>query len=328
MEELEKRTIRLMMEEAPELAGGRIDVILAAFLEDRSRSYIQKLIKEGSVMVDGKTVKPSFQPGPSDEIVVYLPKDKELLIEPEDIPLDVLYEDDDILVINKPKDMVVHPAPGHTGGTVVNAALWHCRGNLSGINGVLRPGIVHRIDKDTTGSLLICKNDVAHRSLAEQLASHSIDRTYHALVMGDLKDDEGIIDRPVGRHQKDRKKMAVTPGGKRAVTVYRVLERFGKITYIECRLKTGRTHQIRVHMAYLGHPVLGDEVYSKNNLPPGKQLDLAGIKMPVPEGFRGQCLHAKRLCFEHPVTGKRVETDAPLPDYFERLLKVLRDSVK
>ena len=230
---------------------------------------------------------------------------------PENIPLDILYEDSDVLVINKPKGMVVHPAAGHYTNTVVNAVMYHCQGNLSGINGVMRPGIVHRIDRDTTGAIVICKNDQAHQSLAQQLKEHSITRSYRAIVWNNLKEDEGTVDRPIGRHPVDRKKMAVNEkNGKTAVTHYRVLERFGRFTYIECRLETGRTHQIRVHMASIGHPLLGDEVYG----PSGKQ----------PFRLQGQCLHAMTLGFLHPSTGEYVEFEAPLPEYFTQLLKNFR----
>lgn len=229
---------------------------------------------------------------------------------PEEIPLDILYEDTDLLVVNKPKGMVVHPAPGHYTGTLVNALMYHCRENLSGINGVMRPGIVHRIDMDTTGSLLVCKNDRAHQILAEQLKDHSITRRYEAIVHGNLKEDTGTVNAPIGRHPTDRKKMSVhAPHGREAVTHYRVLERFGNYTHIECELETGRTHQIRVHMASIGHPILGDLVYG-----PAK----------CPFRLQGQTLHARILGFVHPSTGAYVQFDAPLPEYFEELLKKLR----
>ena len=229
---------------------------------------------------------------------------------PENIPLDILYEDDDVLVINKPKGMVVHPANGHTSGTLVNAIMYHCQGNLSGINGVMRPGIVHRIDKDTTGALLVCKNDTAHRDLAQQLKAHTIKRRYRAIVAGNLKEDEGTVEGPIGRHPIDRKKMAINyKNGKDAVTHYKVLERFGNATYIECRLETGRTHQIRVHMTSLGHPLLGDEIYGS-----GKN----------PYHLQGQTLHAMVLGFVHPRTGEYMEFSAPLPEYFLNLLEKLR----
>ncbi|MCR5283378.1 MAG: RluA family pseudouridine synthase [Lachnospiraceae bacterium] len=317
----------------------RIDKLLSLLLEDKSRSFLQKLIADGAVTVDEKPVKASFKAKEGSVIRVELPMPQDLEVLPQDIPLDILYEDEDVLVINKPKNMVVHPAPGHMTDTVVNAVLYHCRGQLSGINGVLRPGIVHRIDKDTTGSLIICKNDMAHQSLAAQLAEHSIERTYRALVWGSVQADEGVIDKPIGRDEKNRKKMAIAPygKGKRAVTHYTVLQRFGKLSYIECRLETGRTHQIRVHMADLGHPLLGDEIYGRFKAPEGgsadaqseykrlkKELTQAGLTCAVPEGMRGQCLHAMRLGFIHPRTGQQVVVDAPLPQYFEALLERIK----
>lgn len=243
-----------------------------------------------------------------------LPEPEELNVEPENIPLDILYEDDDLLVVNKPKGMVVHPAAGHSSGTLVNAVLYHCRGNLSGINGVLRPGIVHRIDMDTTGALVICKSDFAHQSLAEQLSVHSITRKYRAIVHGNLKEDEETVRGAIGRHPTDRKKMAINErNGKPAVTHYRVLERFGNYTYIECQLETGRTHQIRVHMASIGHPLLGDAVYGPK-------------KCPV-KNLQGQTLHAMVLGFIHPRTGAYMEFEAPIPEYFSNLLLQFRKNV-
>ena len=240
----------------------RIDKYLSSQLETLSRSYLQKLLKEGQVFVNGLSVKPNYKVTQDDEIRISIPRDQEPEIEAEDIPLDVLYEDMDLLVVNKPKDMVVHPAAGHYSHTLVNALMFHCKDQLSGINGVLRPGIVHRIDKDTTGALVVCKNDIAHQSLAAQLAEHSINRRYRALVHGNLKEDEGRIEGSIGRHPTERKKMAVNVrNGKPAVTHYHVLERLNGYTYVECRLETGRTHQIRVHMASIGHPLLGDELY-------------------------------------------------------------------
>lgn len=292
-----------------ELEGERIDKCLSMLIDSLSRSFIQKLIKEEGVFVNGKAVKANYKVKAEEEVVFELPDSVEPDIEPENIPLSILFEDEDVIVVNKPKGMVVHPAAGHYSGTLVNALLYHCKDSLSGINGVLRPGIVHRIDKDTTGSLLVCKNDASHECIARQLANHSIHRVYHAIVIGELKEDEGTIDKPIGRHPTERKKMAVNElHGKRAVTHYRVLKRFRRYTYIECRLETGRTHQIRVHMASIGHPLLGDEVYSraKNNF-----------------HLQGQTLHAKVLGFVHPATGEYVETDAPLPEYFEQLLRKL-----
>ena len=290
-----------------EKGGERIDKYLSEQLEDMTRSHIQKLIKENMVRVNGMTVKSNFKLSASDQIEVEIPELKEPDILPENIPLDILYEDQDILVVNKPKGMVVHPAPGHYTGTLVNAIMYHCKDNLSGINGVMRPGIVHRIDMDTTGSLLICKNDRAHQALAEQLKEHSITRKYHAIVHGRLKEDEGTIDKPIGRHPIDRKKMSVyCTNGREAITHYRVLKRFQQFTYIECQLETGRTHQIRVHMSSIGHPILGDQVYG-----PAK----------CPYKLQGQTLHAKVLGITHPTTGEYMEFDAPLPDYFQGLLE-------
>ena len=298
--------------QAEEFVGERIDKFLSCRLEEVSRSYIQKLIKEGHVSVNGKPVKANYKLGAGDEISVEIPEAKEPDILPEDIPLDILYEDQDILVVNKPKGMVVHPAAGHYSGTLVNALMYHCKDSLSGINGVMRPGIVHRIDMDTTGSLLVCKNDEAHRILAEQLKEHTIRREYHAIVYGNIKEDTGTVDAPIGRHPTDRKKMSINhKNGKQAVTHYEVLERFGNFTYIRCRLETGRTHQIRVHMASLHHPLLGDEVYGPASRP------------PFP-GLKGQVLHAKILGIYHPATGEYMEFDAPLPKYFVDLLQKLR----
>lgn len=291
-------------------SGERIDRFLSIYLEDLSRSYIQKLVKEGGILVNGNSVKANYKVNEGDEIRVQIPDPEPLDILPEDIPLDILYEDDDILVVNKPKGMVVHPAPGHYSHTLVNAVLYHCGSRLSGINGVLRPGIVHRIDMDTTGSLLVCKNDRAHQILADELKDHRITRRYHAVVHGNLKEDAGTVNAPIGRHPADRKKMSTkAPNGRRAVTHYRVLERFGDYTYIECELETGRTHQIRVHMASIGHPILGDTVYG-----PAK----------CPFKLEGQTLHAKILGITHPSTGKYMEFDAPLPDYFVSILDRLR----
>ncbi|CDA13775.1 RluA family pseudouridine synthase [Firmicutes bacterium AM31-12AC] len=290
-----------------EKGGERIDKYLSEQLEDMTRSHIQKLIKENMVRVNGMAVKSNFKLSASDQIEVEIPELKEPDILPENIPLDILYEDQDILVVNKPKGMVVHPAPGHYTGTLVNAIMYHCKDNLSGINGVMRPGIVHRIDMDTTGSLLICKNDRAHQALAEQLKEHSITRKYHAIVHGRLKEDEGTIDKPIGRHPIDRKKMSVhCTNGREAITHYRVLKRFQQFTYIECQLETGRTHQIRVHMSSIGHPILGDQIYG-----PAK----------CPYKLQGQTLHAKVLGITHPTTGEYMEFDAPLPDYFQALLE-------
>lgn len=274
-----------------------------------SRSYIQKLIREGRVLLDEKPVKASYKIQEKDCFTILIPPLEETEILPEDIPLDILYEDDFLLIVNKPKGMVVHPAAGHTSHTLVNAVMFHCQGKLSGINGQLRPGIVHRIDRDTTGSLVVCKDDKTHRSLAEQLKEHSITRKYRAIVLGRLTED-GTVDAPIGRHPVDRKKMAVNhKNGKPAVTHYHVLETFRNYTYVECQLETGRTHQIRVHMTSIGHPLLGDSIYTK-------------AKWPY--HLEGQVLHAMTLGFIHPATGKYLEVSAPLPPYFEELLTRLR----
>jgi len=290
-------------------SGERIDRFLSENLENLSRSYIQKLQNKKKITVNQKSAKANYKINENDEIDILIPDPEMLDILPEEIPLDILYEDSDILVVNKPKGMVVHPAPGHYSHTLVNAVMYHCEHNLSGINGVLRPGIVHRIDMDTTGSLLICKNDKAHQIIADQLKEHSITRRYHAIVHGNLKEDIGTIEAPIGRHPIDRKKMSTkTKNGKPAVTHYKVLHRFCNYTYIECELETGRTHQIRVHMASIGHPILGDRLYGPSKCP---------FKL------QGQTLHAKILGVIHPSTGKYIEFDAPLPEYFEKLLNQL-----
>ena len=292
-----------------EMEDERIDKCMSLLVENLSRSFIQKLIKDGNVLVNGTPVKGSCRVKCDDEVVFSVPESVEPDIEPENIPLDILYEDADLIVVNKPKGMVVHPAAGHYTGTLVNALMFHCKEDLSGINGVLRPGIVHRIDMDTTGVIIACKNDLAHNSIAAQLKEHSITRRYQAIVHGALKDDEGVIDEPIGRSPKDRKKMAVNyNNGKSAVTHYKVLTRFKDFTHIECRLETGRTHQIRVHMASIGHPLLGDAVYG-----PAK----------CPYKLQGQTLHAGILGFVHPRTGEYMEFSAPLPEYFEELLRKL-----
>lgn len=288
----------------------RLDKYLAEQFPEQTRSYLQKLIKEGLVLVNGKTVKSGYQLSKGDEVSVTIPEPKELDVEPQKMNLDIVYEDEDVILINKPKGMVVHPAPGHTTDTLVNGLLYHCKDNLSGINGVARPGIVHRIDRDTTGILIVCKNDMSHNSIAAQLKEHSINRRYRALVHGNLKEDTGTVEGPIGRHPVDRKKMAINErNGKPAVTHYTVLERFGNYTLIECKLETGRTHQIRVHMTSIGHPLVGDEVYG-----PAK----------CPFKLQGQCLHAMVLGFVHPRTGEYMEFSADLPEYFEDLLKKLR----
>lgn len=291
---------------AEENEDERVDKLLSMLMDSLSRSYIQRLLSEGKVTVNGERVKASYRVAVQDYVQVNLPPAIIPDIAAQDIPLDILYEDEDVIIVNKPKGMVVHPAPGHYSGTLVNALLFHCKGNLSGINGVLRPGIVHRIDRDTTGSVIACKNDRAHNSIAAQLKAHSIVRRYHAIVHGAIKQEEGTIHTLIGRHPQERKKMAVrSDGGKDAVTHYRVLGHMNGFTYVECRLETGRTHQIRVHMAHTGHPLLGDTVYG----PKGNPFSL-----------EGQTLHAKILGFMHPSTGKYIETDAPLPDYFQKLL--------
>ncbi len=285
--------------------GKRIDVFAAENYEELSRSGLKKIIDGGGVTVNNKTVKANYKLRTGDIVTMNIPESVPLEIIPQNIPLDILYEDDDVIVINKPQGMVVHPAPGHYTDTLVNALLYHCGDSLSGINGIMRPGIVHRIDMDTSGVIMAAKNNNAHRSLALQLAEHSITRKYNAIVYNNIKEDEGTIDKPLGRNPSDRKKMAVVPGGRRAVTHYRVLDRLGKFTYIEAQLETGRTHQIRVHMTYAGHPLLGDSVYG-----PKKQ----------PFNLKGQVLHARVLGFVHPVTGEYMEFESPLPEYFQKLL--------
>lgn len=297
--------------EAPD-AGLRID----KYLSDQcaiSRSYIQKLLKAEAVLVAGKPVKSNYKVNVGDKIELEIPDAVEPEIEPENLSLDILYEDSDIIIINKPKNMVVHPAAGHYSGTLVNGLMYHCKEELSGINGVMRPGIVHRIDMDTTGVLIVCKNDRSHNSIAAQLKEHSITRKYYAIVHGVLKEDQGTVDAPIGRHPVDRKKMSVNErNGREAVTHYKALERFHKYTYVECQLETGRTHQIRVHMAGIGHPLLGDCVYG-----PAK----------CPYKLQGQTLHAGVLGIVHPGTGEYMEFTAPLPEYFEELLGKLRNEI-
>ncbi len=288
----------------------RIDRYLTDRCENLSRSYLQKLLKAEAVLVDGRAVKSSYRVCEGDSISCVVPSAVEPEIVAENMELDVLYEDQDVILVNKPKGMVVHPAPGHFTGTLVNGLLFHCRDQLSGINGVMRPGIVHRIDKDTTGVLIACKNDFSHQKIAAQLKEHSVNRRYQAIVHGVLAEDIGTIDRPIGRDPADRKRMAVNEkNGKEALTHYRVLRRFSGYTYIECRLETGRTHQIRVHMASIRHPLLGDMVYGPSVVP-FKHL-------------QGQTLHAGVLGFLHPRTGDYMEFSAPLPEYFTDLLKKL-----
>lgn len=285
----------------------RLDVFIAGKMEDKSRAYIQNLIKEGNVVISGKVKKSNYKLKLNDVVEFSIPDNEKLDVEPENIPLDVLYEDKDVIVVNKPQGMVVHPAPGNYNGTLVNALLYHCT-DLSGINGVLRPGIVHRIDKDTSGILVVAKNDAAHNSLAAQLKEHSMNRVYNALVEGVIKEDSGTVDKPIGRHPVDRIKMAVVKDGRHAVTHYNVLERYANNTLIECKLETGRTHQIRVHMAYIGHPIVGDPVYGYKK----QKFNL-----------QGQMLHARKLGFIHPSTGNYIEFSSELPDYFKKILKLL-----
>ena len=292
-------------------AGIRIDKFLSDELPELSRSYIQKLIKEELITVNKKTVKANYKLDTGDLVVVEQSELKEPDILAEDIPLEILYEDSDLLIVNKPKGMVVHPSAGHYSGTLVNALMYYCKDDLSGINGVMRPGIVHRIDMDTTGSLLVCKNDFTHQHIAGQLKEHSIKRIYHAIVHGVIKEEDGTIDAPIGRHPIERKKMSINhKNGKEAITHYKVIQRFQNYTYIQCQLETGRTHQIRVHMASIRHPLLGDTVYG-----PAK----------CPFKLQGQTLHAKTIGIVHPRTGEYIEVDAPLPEYFSSLLKRLEN---
>ncbi len=285
---------------------GRADAVLAAALDGLTRSAAGRWLEEGRVTLNGRPVKKSEKLQAGDVVVLSPPQPQPVDLVPQDIPLDVVYEDGDVIVVNKPVGMVVHPAPGHPDGTLVNALLYHCGNSLSGINGELRPGIVHRIDRDTSGLIIAAKNDRAHLALAEQLQDHSLFRLYHGVAVGAFKEDSGTVSAPIGRHQTDRKRMAVRPDGREAVTHWQVVDAQNRYSHIVCRLETGRTHQIRVHMAYLGHPLLGDVVY--------------GVKKPVP-GLAGQCLHAARLTFTHPSTGERLTVEAPLPDWFRAVLK-------
>lgn len=291
--------------------GKRIDKFLSENIDDISRNQLSILIEEKNVTVNGKSVSKSYKLAFGDNLIVIVPEPVEIEATPEDIPLDILYEDDHIIVVNKPKGMVVHPAAGNYSGTLVNALLFHCDGNLSGINGVLRPGIVHRIDKNTSGILVVAKSDLAHKSLSEQIKEHSMVREYRAIIYGHLKEETGVINAPIGRSQIDRKRMCVTDkNSKNAVTHYNVLEDFNAFSYISCRLETGRTHQIRVHMSYIGHPLAGDDVY--------------GPKKVITE-LSGQCLHAVKLGFIHPQTREYMEFTSELPDYFTRFLTKLRN---
>ena len=298
---------------APEMedTGKRIDVYISLVRDELSRSQVQKLIGDGHVTVNGKQVKSNYKLKKDDIIDLEIPDPEPIDIKEENIPLDIIYEDKDIIVINKPQMMVVHPAAGHYSGTVVNALMYHCRGELSGINGIMRPGIVHRIDMNTSGVIVAAKSDSAHRSLALQFAEHTINRRYRAIVCGNIKDDNGTVDGPIGRSPKDRKKMAIVRDGKRAVTHFSVIERFGRYTYIEAVLETGRTHQIRVHMASIGHPLLGDDIYGS-------------VKQPY--GLKGQVLHAGLLGFIHPTKGEYMEFRSEIPEYFQRLLEKFRQN--
>ena len=289
-------------------AGERLDAFLARSVEDLSRSAAQKLLEKGAVTIAGRPAKKNEKTAEGMTVEVELPEPEPIDVIPQDIPLDVVYEDADVIVINKPVGLVVHPAPGHPDGTLVNALLYHCGDSLSGINGQLRPGIVHRIDRDTSGLIIAAKNDKAHVALADQLQDHSLARVYEAVVHGNIREDEGTVDAPIGRHPIDRKKMAIDrKDGRRAVTHWTVLGRYPGYTHIQCRLETGRTHQIRVHMASIGHPLVGDPVYGGNR----KSLP----------GLVGQCLHARKLRFIHPSTQSPLEVECPLPDWFERVLR-------
>ena len=296
-----------------EQEGERLDKFLSIIYPEFSRAFFQKLIKSKQVSVNETPQKASYCVKIDDIVTVEIPDAVETTIEPENIPLDILYEDDDVLIVNKPKGMVVHPSAGHYSGTLVNAIMYHCKDTLSGINGEIRPGIVHRIDMDTTGSLIVCKNDEAHVNIAQQIKEHSVNRIYVGIVCGYVKEDSGTVEGAIGRHPIERKKMAINEkNGKPAITHYKVLERFKNYTYMQFKLETGRTHQIRVHMASIGHPLLGDILYSSGRSP-FKHL-------------QGQCLHAKTIGFIHPKTGEYMEYSAPLPEYFEKMLCLLKSN--
>ncbi|MBU5482968.1 RluA family pseudouridine synthase [Clostridium sp. MSJ-11] len=286
----------------------RLDVFLAEHLDGKSRSFIQRLIEKEEVKVNDKVKKSNYKLKDGDVVITYIPKSVPLNVEGEEIPLEILYEDNDVIVVNKPQGMVVHPAPGNYNGTLVNALMHHCK-DLSGINGITRPGIVHRIDKDTSGVLVVAKNDIAHNKLAYQLKEHTMTRVYIALVEGVIKEDEGTVDAPLGRHPVERIKISVIPGGRRAVTHFKVLERYNSNTLVECRLETGRTHQIRVHMSYIGHPLVGDPVYGYKK----QKFNL-----------QGQMLHAKKLGFIHPTKGEYMEFNTDIPEYFKKILDILQ----
>ncbi len=284
---------------------GRADAVLSAALDGLTRSVAVRWLEEGRVTLNGRPLKKNARLQPGDQLLIAPPQPQPADLIPQDIPLEIAYEDGDVIVVNKPVGMVVHPAPGHPDGTLVNALLYHCKNSLSGINGELRPGIVHRIDRDTSGLIIAAKNDRAHLSLAAQLQDHSLFRLYHAVAVGAFREASGTVSAPIGRHKTDRKRMAVTPDGREAVTHWQVVDAQNGCTHLTCRLETGRTHQIRVHMAHIGHPLLGDMVY--------------GAKKPVP-GLAGQCLHAAQLTFTHPSTGERLTVEAPLPDWFQAVL--------
>lgn len=299
----------ILLRASEESKNQRLDAFLASSLDGLTRSQATRLIESGEVAVNGRAVSKSYKLAGGEDIAVTLPEPEPVEAVPQDIPLDVVYEDADVIVVNKPSGMVVHPAPGHPDGTLVNALLYHCAGTLSGVGGALRPGIVHRIDRDTSGLIIAAKNDAAHQYLSAQLADHTLARTYECIVVGKLREDRGTVDAPIARHPTDRKRMAVVAGGREAVTHWEVIARYPGYTHVRCRLETGRTHQIRVHMAYIGHPILGDTVY--------------GAKKEVP-GLTGQCLHAVGLRFLHPRTHEVVELSCPLPDEFTRMLQKIR----
>ena len=296
----------ILLRASEESKNQRLDAFLASSLDGLTRSQATRLIESGEVAVNGRAVSKSYKLAGGEDVAVTLPEPEPVEAVPQDIPLDVVYEDADVIVVNKPSGMVVHPAPGHPDGTLVNALLYHCAGTLSGVGGALRPGIVHRIDRDTSGLIIAAKNDYAHQFLSAQLAGHTLARTYECIVVGNLCEDSGTVDAPIARDSRDRKRMAIVPGGRRAVTHWEVIARYPGYTHVRCKLETGRTHQIRVHMAYLGHPILGDTVY--------------GAKKAVP-GLTGQCLHAVGLQFIHPRTKDLVSLTCPLPEEFTAMLR-------